>query len=124
MTQRPASLAPRIRLALGLLLAAAGIILLFTSNGIPGAIMSLFRPEFLSQLADSLPATGLGLLRQSLNLAFSPGAIVAALGHLLLSCWPLALVGAGVLLLRSISQTGRGEPKRISAGYSDREVRS
>ena len=67
-----------------------------------------------AELFSALPSIGLGVLHAGQALAFEPGTFFAGALRLLLSFWPLLLVAAGTLLLR----TGSKQPLRTEEGRS------
>jgi hypothetical protein len=85
-------------LGTGLLLSGALLCYLRLAAAIQHATIAL--PSNGSDALGLLPATGLVVARVLQDLTLSPVSVFSAFLYFLLSCWPLAVVSLGAILLR------------------------
>jgi hypothetical protein len=83
----------------GFLFVLAGASLLVFNQGLSDILSGPVRADSWAAVIALLPSLGRVVLQEAANLAFSPHALFTGLSQLLLSFWPLVLVGAGTALL-------------------------
>lgn len=93
----------RMKPILGMVFLSVGVMLLFLNLDLLQARVDSLAGRAASDHSSVLPAMAMLLLHGAQKLAFEHVNLVSFLGQTLLSFWPLLLIAAGIVILRSVS---------------------
>ena len=112
----------KARSVLAIALLAAGVMALVPKFIAVTPFLSGTLLEMASQMFNALPGAGLDALHAGQTLAFDPPGFLAAALRILISFWPLLLVGIGTVLMRKDSGIRLGNAKSIQGSSKEGDV--